>query len=382
MLCIGVFTGPAMILARLLRIFPTIEYKTLITFTILLIVLSAFQYLFSKHFPYSPVTKYISLFGIELLIAFLSVRNNLCIYISYIIVPFLSCLYFNKKFTRNVTIICWIVMVITFYMRSKLVAPKPVDGLTGMVWFAAYGCGSSIEYFVCAIIANFITHIARETLEKQFAQDNKIRAIQTQLITSFANLVESKDPTTGEHVKRTSKYVELISLKLTEIGHYKNELTDEMISYMIKAAPLHDIGKMHIPDAILTKPTKLTEEEYNKIKDHTLIGEKLIETNLSNVEDPVYTEIAEEMALCHHEWWNGQGYPFHLIDDEIPLPARIMAAADVLDALLTVRPYKNAFSLDDTLTIMQNLSGTQFDPAVIEAVLALREDIATILEEK
>ena len=381
MLCIGVFTGPAMILARLLRIFPTIEYKTLITFTILLIVLSAFQYLFSKHFPYSPVTKYISLFGIELLIAFLSVRNNLCIYISYIIVPFLSCLYFNKKFTRNVTIICWIVMVITFYMRSKLVAPKPVDGLTGMVWFAAYGCGSSIEYFVCAIIANFITHIARETLEKQFAQDKKIQEMQSQLITGFANLVESKDPTTGEHIKRTSKYVELISKKTRDLGYYKDELTDQFISYMIKAAPLHDIGKMQIPDSILTKPGKLTAQEYERIKDHTLIGEKLIDINLTNMEDPVYTEIAEEMALCHHEWWNGQGYPFRLIEDEIPLAARIMAAADVLDALLTIRPYKDAIPLDDTLTIMQNLSGTQFDPAVIEAVLALKEEIKSYLHE-
>jgi HD-GYP domain-containing protein (c-di-GMP phosphodiesterase class II) len=262
-----------------------------------------------------------------------------------------------------------------------MVVPEPSDGLTGMAWFAAYAVGSSIEYLICAVIAYYITKTARETLEKQYNQDEKIRTMQSQLISGFANLIESKDPTTGEHVKRTSKYVEMICKKLRELGYYKNELTDEQIAYMIKAAPLHDIGKMEVPDAILTKPGKLTKEEFAKIQQHTIIGEKFIDTNFTNIEDPGYTQIAEIMALCHHEWWNGNGYPFHLIGEEIPLAARIMAAADVLDALLTIRQYKNAIPLDDTIVIMESLSGSQFDPAIVEAVFNLRDEIEKYLNK-
>jgi len=375
MFYLGNLTGPAIILARYFNIFPGVAYKPVIIFTILLLGLSIFQFIFSKKYPYSHVTKYISLGSLEFLVAFLSTRDGLCLFISYVFVTFLSCMYYNKRFTAGVSIVSYVVMIITLLFRSTLVIPEPADGLVGMEWFAAYGFGATIEFFVCFIISYNITKISRETLDTQHDQDQKIRTMQSQLITGFANLIESKDPTTGEHIKRTSKYVELISKKLRELGFYTEKLTDSEIAYMVKAAPLHDIGKMEIPDAILTKPGKLTPKEFELIQQHTLMGEKLIDTNLSNVEDVRYTEIAEVMALFHHEWWNGKGYPFHLIGNKIPLPARIMAAADVLDALLTVRPYKDAIPLDDTLVVMENLSGIQFDPAVITAVFALKEEI-------
>lgn len=273
-------------------------------------------------------------------------------------------------------------MVVTFYLRSRLVVPEPCDGLTGIKWFAAYACGSTIEYFVCALISYNITRTARETLDKQHEQDEKIQTMQTQLITGFANLVESKDVSTGEHVKRTSEYVRLICNKLIDIGYYKDELTSEKIDYMVKAAPLHDLGKMEISEQILSKPGKLTSDEYDTIKEHPLYGARLIEKNLSDLEDDQYTEIAKVMALCHHEWWNGQGYPLHLVGQEIPLAARIMAAADVLDALLSIRPYKSAIPLDETLAIMNHLSGTQFDPAIVEAVELLRDDIKAYLAKE
>ena len=379
---IGIFAGPAMILARFLKIFPSVKYVPLFIFTGLFTILSVFQYLFSKKHPFSHATKYISLASLEFLIAFLSTTPGLSLYISYVFVPFTSCMYYNKRFTRNMCISCYLVMIFTFYIRSLEPVPLPAPStITGIRWFAAYGFGATIEYAVCSVIAYFISKTARETLDKQFDQDTQIKSMQSQLIAGFANLVESKDPTTGEHVKRTSTYVELISKKLRELGYYTKVLTDEMIANMVKAAPLHDIGKMQISDAILTKPGRLTKEEYDVIQQHTLYGEKIIEQNLTDVEDATYTQIAEEMALCHHEWWNGNGYPFHFIGPEIPLSARIMAAADVLDALLTIRPYKDAIPLDDTLIIMENLSGTQFDPAVIEAVLSLKKEIAASIKK-
>lgn|SRR5574344_306052 len=379
---IGNLTGPAMIIARFYSIFPNVHYTPLFVFTGLLVALSIFQALFSKLHPYSHATKYISFACVEFLVAFLATREGLSLYISYVFISFLSCLYYNKRFTRIVNLAGWIVMVITFYFRSRLVVPEPVDNLTGWAWFAAYACGSSIEYFCCAMISLYVTRTARETLDKQHEQDNRIQIMQTELITGFANLVESKDISTGEHIKRTSYYVGLICNKLREMGSYSEELTTTNIEYMVRAAPLHDLGKMDIPEHILSKPGKLTEEEYDIIKEHPLYGARLIEKNLSNLEDEKYTEIAKVMALSHHEWWNGQGYPLHLIGKEIPLAARIMAAADVLDALLSIRPYKNAYPLDETLAIMHHLAGTQFDPTVVEAVELLRDDIRAYLEQQ
>jgi hypothetical protein len=378
----GNLTGPAMIVLHFYNIFPNVQYTPLFIFTGLLVTLSIFQVLFSKFHPYSHATKYVSFGCLEFLIAFLATRDGLSLYISYVFISFLSCLYYNKRFTRNVNIFGWVVMIITFYFRSKLIIPEPVDKLTGWAWFAAYACGSTIEYFCCAVASYYITRTARETLDKQHEQDQRIQEMQTQLITGFANLVESKDITTGEHVKRTSYYVRIICYKLRDLGYYQTELTTKNIEYMVEAAPLHDLGKMDISEQILSKPGKLSPEEYDIIKEHPLYGARLIEKNLSNLEDEQYTEIAKVMALSHHEWWNGQGYPLHLIGKEIPLAARIMAAADVLDALLSIRPYKNAYPLDETLAIMHHLAGTQFDPAVVEAVELLRDDIRAYLEQQ
>ena len=144
------------------------------------------------------------------------------------------------------------------------------------------------------------------------------------------------------------------------------------------AAPLHDIGKMKVPDAILSKPGKLTPEEYEIIKTHSEEGAKIIDRTMSQIEDPVYINFAREMALSHHEKWNGEGYPQKLKGEEIPISARIMAVADVFDALCSARSYKKAFTMDEAYDILRENSGTHFEPVLVDVMLNIREELETI----
>lgn len=379
---VGNIVGPVMMLGRALKIFPAINYLTLIIFSVCFIFLSIFQIVFSKKYPYSHATKYICLFSIEFLVAFLSINPGLCMFMSYVIVPIFACMYFNKRFTLTVCLVSYVVFVVTIFIRSKQLTPGLDYGLKGMSWFSAFALGGTVEYLICTLLVYFVTKTTHEILDKQHQQSEKILSMQTQTITSFANLVESKDSTTGEHIKRTSYYVELICRKLLQLNYYTDELTDRDIDCMVKAAPLHDLGKINTPENILCKTSRLTKEEFEIIKKHTLNGERMIKANLADIEDKDYIKVAEDMALCHHEWWNGNGYPKGLSETDIPLSGRIMAAADVLDALLSVRPYKSAIPLEDTIKIMKSLSGIQFDPKVIIAVESSSDDIRDYLNEE
>ena len=234
----------------------------------------------------------------------------------------------------------------------------------------AYPFPSSYFLIVCAAIqiAGWVIGVAatKKMVSKTreiIAQTQKIQKIQERLIISIADLVESKDALTGQHVQRTAHYVERICKKMIELGYYPDELNEHTAQVMKKAAPLHDMGKMQIPETILGKQGKLTAEEFDMIKMHPLWGEKIIDKAFAG------------MALTHHEWWNGNGYPLRLAEKEIPLCGRIMAAADVLDALLTVRPYKRAYTVDETMNIIADNAGKQFDPLVAEAVLELETEI-------
>ena len=140
----------------------------------------------------------------------------------------------------------------------------------------------------------------------------------------MANLIESRDSDTGEHVKRTSLYAELLGKAAKEAGYHKEIITDGYIEILKKAAPMHDIGKIAVSDSILKKPGKLTEEEFKKIQNHTIAGEKIIMEVLSGIESEDYVKIAADIAVSHHERWDGNGYPYKLKGEEIPLEARIM----------------------------------------------------------
>lgn len=212
-------------------------------------------------------------------------------------------------------------------------------------------------------------------------QLQRITQLQQDIIFSMANLIESRDGTTGEHVKRTSGYVNLLVEKMQERGLYKEMLTREYVDYLRKASPLHDIGKIAIPDAVLQKPGKLTKEEYEMIKIHAQEGGRLIRENMSRIAEQEFVEVACDMAACHHEKWAGNGYPEGLKGEEIPLSARILAIADVFDALVSERQYKKGMPLEEAFAIMEYERGKSFEPELLDVFLAAEDELRQLMAE-
>lgn len=211
------------------------------------------------------------------------------------------------------------------------------------------------------------------------SSNQRLKEIQNKIIISFADMVESRDDFTGQHVKRTSEYLRILVKYLAEMPEYANILTPEMQERMYKAAPLHDIGKIKISDVVLNKPGKLTPEEFEVIKTHAESGGEIIEKTLTDIESDSYLKVAREMALYHHEKWNGTGYPYHLSGEDIPLCARIMAVVDVFDALTSKRVYKDAFPVEKAFRILEESSGSHFDPKIVGTFLAHKEEVTQVL---
>lgn len=182
--------------------------------------------------------------------------------------------------------------------------------------------------------------------------------------------VQKCDESTGENIKNTVSLVRIIVEGLSEEGNpYAPRMTDAFKADVIAAAPLHDIGKIMIPDAILNKPGKLTDEEFKIMKTHTVEGDKIIDDVIKRVgrEKSGCLNEARYMASCHHERWDGKGYPEGLSGEDIPLSARIMAVADVFDALVSVRCYKPSFTFEEAMNVIKKDAGTHFDPVVAKA---------------
>lgn len=236
--------------------------------------------------------------------------------------------------------------------------------------------GDEIETAYRAICRTFgdITHYIVQVQENARTIDR----MQTNIIESFASMVESRDANTGDHIRRTAAYVEVLATGL-EHSAYAEFITPEFIYKVRRSAPLHDIGKISIPDAILNKNGRLTDEEFAVMKTHVVTGRDILERSLSGIGDTSYLSEAINMATYHHERWDGKGYMAGLKGEEIPLSARIMSVADVFDALTSKRSYKEAFSFERSVAIMKEGSGTQFDPEIIKVFLANLPAIQAIL---
>lgn len=216
-------------------------------------------------------------------------------------------------------------------------------------------------------------------LEDVEAKGEEISHMQNGLIYVLADMVESRDKNTGDHVRKTAAYVRLITQKMKEKGVYADQLTDEFCEDVANSAPLHDVGKIMVSDTILNKPGKLTDEEFAKMKSHTTAGEKVIESAMSLVSDSGYLKEAKNLATYHHERWDGKGYPSGKAGFDIPLSARIMAVADVFDALVSKRSYKEPFSFDKAMEIITEGAGSQFDPEVAKVFVEAADDVKKIL---
>lgn len=233
-----------------------------------------------------------------------------------------------------------------------------------------------IHRFLMNIDNSISMYVQRRNLQ---ISNQKLQDIQNSIIISFADLVESRDMFTGQHIKRTSAYMEVLVHHMANMTKYRDQLTKRQQELMCKAAPLHDIGKIKISDTILNKPGRLSDEEFEKIKLHTVEGGKIINSTLTNIEDHDYLMTTHDMALYHHEKWDGTGYPCQLAGEDIPLCARIMAVVDVFDALTSKRIYKDAFTASKAFAIMQECSGTQFDASVLSAFFDISEKVEEVL---
>lgn len=219
-----------------------------------------------------------------------------------------------------------------------------------------------------------------ENLEKDVnAKTKKLRKVQSDIIVSMASIVENRDSNTGGHIARTSDVVGIF-VKYLRMQNIFPNLTKETAACIRKAAPLHDFGKIAIPDVVLNKPGKFTDEEYEQMKQHSAKGAVIVERILQNSEDEVFKRIAVNVAHYHHEKWDGSGYPNHIKGEEIPFEARVMALADVFDALVSKRVYKEKFSYDKAFQIVEESSGSHFEPVLCKAFLECREQLINLYD--
>lgn len=224
---------------------------------------------------------------------------------------------------------------------------------------------------------------ARKALEDQNTalkglvseRTEEIQQTQEATILTLGAMAKIRDNDTDNHVQRTRTYIALIAAALSETPRYRDILDEDTIDLICKSAPLHDVGKIGISDQVLRKPGKFTDAEFEEMKTHTVLGFNALNSVASILGSNSFLEVAKSMALCHHEKWNGTGYPLGLSGDAIPLSARLMAVADVYDALISERVYKSAYSHETALEIIQEGSGSHFDPDVVEAFMKVNKDI-------
>ena len=208
----------------------------------------------------------------------------------------------------------------------------------------------------------------------------KVTLQHNEMIDGFATMVESRDTETGGHIKRTRAYVDLMLDKMRHDRRYRAVLNRDYLENVSNAAPLHDIGKISTPDDILQKPGKLTDEEFEVMKQHAAAGGEIILHSLRDFSNPEFRQIAYEVARYHHEKYNGRGYPEGLKGEEIPLHSRIMAIADVFDAVSQRRCYRDALPVEECFSIIERGSGTDFDPDIARVFLGARDEVIGLMK--
>ncbi|MDR2079722.1 MAG: response regulator [Treponema sp.] len=217
-------------------------------------------------------------------------------------------------------------------------------------------------------------HLRFSSYQEQM--ENTVQLMSDSIATSFAELIEYRDENTGGHVVRTSKYVKWLGYELLKEGRFREELNGTELEMIVRAAPLHDIGKIAISDRILLKPGQLNDEEFTIMKQHAVIGGKILDRMYARTPTQRYLQYAKIIALSHHERYDGTGYPYGLTGAAIPLCGRIMAVADVYDALMDNRIYRRGMKHADAYRIILEEKGSHFDPYIVDAFEAIHEELA------
>jgi len=210
----------------------------------------------------------------------------------------------------------------------------------------------------------------------------EIEAIRDVTMVSLGSLAETRDNETGNHIRRTQRYIKILAEALVDEARFKSFLSGGTVGLLYKSAPLHDIGKVGIPDDILKKPGKLSPAEFEIMKTHTTLGRDAISAAVGRLGSPAaFLSVALEIAWAHHEKWDGSGYPRGLAGDAIPIPGRLMAIPDVYDALISRRVYKDAYSHAEAVEIIASGSGKQFDPGIASVFMKVKERFKAVASE-
>ena len=278
--------------------------------------------------------------------------------------------------------------------ENKATAEIPIIFLTAMTDIYSKSKGfklGAVDYItkpfeILEVKARVHTHLSLKLAKYELSRQNQIidekviermkeiNLIQEATIEAMACLAEYRDPETGGHIKRTKSYVKILSEELSKSPNFKDILDDETIEHLYKSAPLHDIGKIGIKDDILLKNGELTNEEFNEMKKHTILGYDSLVRVSKVFGNNSFFKCAIELARSHQEKWDGTGYPDGLMGKEIPLSGRIMAVADVYDALISERLYKSAFPHEKVVQIIVEGRGQHFDPEIVDAFINVQEE--------
>ena len=363
----------------------------LIKIQILITSLFLVNFIIYKFARTPNISKHLGILACTTVVSVIAANGRVGIFISYGFFPFLASLYYSRRFTGIVSLYSWLAMMVSLYIRTRITKqcePFTAEIYTPDMFFMRFSIGFSIELFFTYLLAMMMTKQSQKRLKNlidnidsvnsmniSLAEKNiELEETQSKIIKFISTILSSHDLFTGNHVLHTQTYAGIIARELQEQGRYLADLTDENISMLCNAALLHDIGKIHIPEGILNKPGRFTPQEFELMKSHPEEGKKILEV-LPPIAGGKFNKIAEEVCLYHHEKWDGTGYPKGLAEKEIPLFARIMAAADVLDALLSRRLYKQPMSIDKAMEIFRELRGVQFEPCISDAVLAKRDTL-------
>lgn len=236
-------------------------------------------------------------------------------------------------------------------------------------------------YVVIALVIGYFSDFHRAEFEEKVKKEKEIADAQMAVVYAMAKLAEFRDSDTGGHIERVTELCHLLTTHLRRRGKYRDFIDDDYIEKLTRVSPLHDIGKVGIPDRILLNPGPLTAKEFEIMKTHTTIGAKTLLEVKEKFPDNRLLELAINITNFHHERWDGAGYPLGLTGTEIPLSARIMAIVDVYDALRSKRVYKDAFSHEKSLAIIKEESGKAFDPEIVEAFLEIADEIEKIFAQ-
>ena len=324
--------------------------------------------------------KYINVINAAMFVTLLSITLTYHVVVIYVYPIAIASLYFSKKLNIIATVLT-VMGVSAGQLLAFFLETLPDDNFLRLYDTVIWGIvPRAIVLTAVAVIFTMLCSRTVTLLSNLTKATDELTLYHNEMVMGFATLVENKDGSTGGHIKRTTMYVKSLAEELRQRGYYKDVLTKDYIKNLCMAAPMHDIGKISVPDVILQKPGKLTLEEFEIIKQHTVSGGRIIQETFGHLENKQYARMAYEVAHFHHEKWNGSGYPEGLKQEEIPLCARLMAIADVFDAVSEKRCYREAMPLEQCFRIIADGSGKDFEPLLADVFLEIRDQIEKIHE--